>query len=231
MINKPKSRLRTIVLTVGAFGILVGSGMIGYGLFKTFMDHPDVKKINTGALLSIVGQGKGLSDEDIDETTVSDELIDAYRVDDDLPRVLRIDKIGVKARILPMDVTKSNEIQAPENIFDSGWYKGGARPGTPGMSFIDAHASGATREGLFAYIDVLRYSDEITVEMGDGEILRYEVREVEIANLNDIDMAEVLGLRRGIKEGLVLMTCTGKWMADARTYNQRVVVYAERVRV
>ncbi len=167
--------------------------------------------------------------EGSDENVVSESSINSYVVSADMPRVLKIDKLNVRARVLPMGVTSTSAIQAPINIFDSGWYTGSAKPGTPGVSFIDAHASGSTREGLFAYLDTLKAGDVITVERGDGTILKYAVRSLETQALADIKMTQVLSPKNGIKEGLTIMTCTGKWMADKDTYDHRVIVYTERI--
>ncbi len=84
----------------------------------------------------------------------------------DLPRVLSIPKLNTKARIMPMPVNGDGSMQAPINIYDAGWYTGGVRPGDKGAAVIDAHASGPTRQGLFAYLDTLKQGDNIIVEKG-----------------------------------------------------------------
>ncbi len=215
---------RAFRLVLGGLGVLLILGAAGYLAYDIWIANTVVRKTAQDA-----AQGTPSSKEGTDETEVSSDALDSYEVAANMPRLLHIEKLGIRARILPMGVTENNAIQAPINIFDSGWYTESARPGRSGVAFIDAHASGATREGLFAYIDTLRASDRITVERGDGTMLHYEVRELEVLNLDTIDMAKVLSPRGDIVEGLTLMTCTGKWMADASTYDQRVVVYAERV--
>jgi LPXTG-site transpeptidase (sortase) family protein len=222
--NKKKSVARPLV---GGFFAIAILAVTGYVAFDTWISNNVVEK-TTGTTIAAV-QGDSTSLEGSDENVISTSAVDSYVVAADMPRVLTMDSINVRARILPMGVTANSAIQAPVNIFDSGWYTGSAKPGTPGIAFIDAHASGATREGLFAYLDTLKVGALITIEKGDGTVLKYEVRKLETKKLADINMAQVLSPQDGITEGLTLMTCTGKWMASEKTYDQRAIVYAERI--
>ncbi len=210
----------------GTLGALLIIGVTGYVAFDTYITNNVVRK-TTQTTAAV--QGDSTVAEGSDETEVSEKSIKSYVVAADMPRTLTIDSINVKARILPMGVTADSAIQAPVNIFDAGWYTGSVKPGNPGVTFVDAHASGATRAGLFAYLDTVKVGATITIEKGDGTTLTYKVRETEVKPLADIDMTKVLSPRGSIKEGLTLMTCTGKWMADGETYDKRAIVYAERV--
>lgn len=163
-----------------------------------------------------------------DERNRNAELIAAYRVGPTEPRVLRIDKLGLEARVLPMATNKDGSIQAPINIFDAGWYTGSAKPGTPGATIIDGHASGPSRLGLFAYLDTLVAGDRITVERGDGQIISYRVTGKQSIPLDQVDMSRFLHADEN-DEMLHMITCGGKWLANRQTYNERIVVSAERM--
>ena len=76
------------------------------------------------------------SSEGKDETKVSNDAIARYRVAADLPRVITIEKLGVKARVLQMSVNSDGSMQSPVNIFDAGWYTGSVKPGQLGASII-----------------------------------------------------------------------------------------------
>lgn len=106
---------------------------------------------------------------------------------------------------------------------------GSSIPGEPGAAFIDGHASGATRVGLFAYIDTLKEGNTVTVEKGDGTVLTYKVVHVETVSKDAVDMNKVLHTYNDVKEGLNLMTCTGKWVKDQKTLDKRAIVYTERI--
>jgi LPXTG-site transpeptidase (sortase) family protein len=120
-------------------------------------------------------------------------------------------------------------MQAPVNIYDSGWYGGSAKPGTPGATVIDAHASGATRQGLFAYLDTLKVGEQLSIERGDGQTFNYEVTHTEIVPLTEVDMSKLLAPYGDATEGVNLITCTGTWIPDQKTYDHRVLVYTKRV--
>lgn len=164
-----------------------------------------------------------------EEVVVAPAVQAEYKVAADMPRMLSIESIGVNARVLPMGVNPDNSLQAPVNIYDSGWYDGSAKPGQPGAALIDAHASGPTRQGLFAYLDTMQKGDRVKLERGDGEMLEYEVVAVETTALDAVDMQKVLKPYGDATEGLNLITCTGKWLQQQRTYNQRAIVYTQRV--
>lgn len=162
------------------------------------------------------------------ETPIAADEIDNYQVEPNLPRVLFIDKLSIKARILPMGLNEDNTIQAPVNINDSGWYNGSAQPGQPGAMLIDAHSSGRTRQGLFAYLDTLVVGDEIKIERGDGAEFVYSVAYIETVPLSEVDMKKALAPYGEASEGVNLITCTGEWIESDKTYDHRVIVYAIR---
>ena len=168
-------------------------------------------------------------EEGKEETEITPEALSQYSVAADVPRALYIDKLKVAARVLPMSVNNTGSIQAPVNVFDAGWYTGSVKPGETGAVFIDGHASGPTREGLFAYLDTLEKNDTLQVEKGDGTKLKYKVVRTEVVALSDIDMKKMLLPHNGVTKGLNLMTCTGKWLPREKTYDHRVVVYTQQI--
>ena len=167
--------------------------------------------------------------EDVDTTKPTVDVLANYHTASDVPRALYIDKLGIRARIVVVGTASDKSMQTPKNIYDSGWYTNSAKLGTIGAVVIDGHASGSTRMGLFAYIDTLKNGDEIRVEQGDSTVFRYKVVHNETTPMNDVDMSKVLQPYGGASQGLTLITCTGKWLPAQRTYDHRVIVYAERV--
>ena len=118
-----------------------------------------------------------------DETPITSGDINNYKVAADLPRVIRINKINVEARVLPMGVNDDGSMQSPLNAGDAGWYTGSVLPGQLGAATIVAHASGPTREGLFAYLDELKAGDTVEIERGDGTKVTYSVVKTETVAL------------------------------------------------
>ncbi len=164
-----------------------------------------------------------------DERQFGQETLDKYKVAADVPRTLSIDKLKVKSRVLPMATNPDGSIQTPKNIFDLGWYTSSTKPGEIGATFIDGHASGPTREGIFAYLDTLKIGDKMTLEKGDGSTITYQVVHTEVVPLNEVNMKKVLLPQGNVLKGLNLMTCTGTWVKDKATYDKRVIIYTEQV--
>lgn len=170
------------------------------------------------------------SNEGKDETRVSNEAIDKYRVAADLPRLITIEKLGVKARVLQMSVNSDGSMQSPVNIFDAGWYTGSVKPGQLGASIIVGHASGTTSGGVFNKLESLNAGDTISVERGDGQILRYQIVKKQTAKLSEVDMNNFMRPADGVTEGLNLMTCTGEWVKNSQTRDRRVMIFTKRIR-
>lgn len=216
--------------TAGAIGAVMVLALSGYVGIDTWVTNNRAKMVMAEDQVSSTGFSvSNLPGEGEDENEILIDTINSYAVAPELPRILSIDKLDLRARILPMSLNADGAIQAPININDSGWYTGSSKPGETGAMFIDAHASGATRMGLFAYLDTLVQGDTVTVEKGDGTSVSYRVVHVEEKPMDDIDMAEVLKPYGGSGEGLNLMTCTGAWLKDKQTYDKRVIVYTKRI--
>ena len=169
------------------------------------------------------------SSEGKDETKVSNDAIAKYRVAADLPRVITIEKLGVKARVLQMSVNSDGSMQSPVNIFDAGWYTGSVKPGQLGASIIVGHASGTTLGGIFNKLESLNTGDTISVERGDGKILRYQVIKKQTVKLSDVDMNSFIRPADGVSEGLNLMTCAGEWIKNSQTRDRRVMIFTKRI--
>jgi LPXTG-site transpeptidase (sortase) family protein len=221
--NKHSQRITTFLSIVGIVVACTGLSMVAYGLITNKLNVQQPTATGTGSDHTDVAQ------EASDETTVEPAAIATYKVAADQPRILKIDALKISARVKPMDVNSIGAVQAPVNIYDSGWYTGSSKPGAYGAVFIDGHASGATRKGLFAYLDTLKNGNTVSIERGDGEVLQYKVVHVETVSKDVVDMSKVLRTYNHATEGLNMMTCTGKWIESEKTYDKRVIVYTERV--
>ncbi|OYW84138.1 hypothetical protein B7Z17_04560, partial [Candidatus Saccharibacteria bacterium 32-49-10] len=225
--KKGKFDGKKFLLIAIAVLVLLATAYIAY---DTWMTNNRAQTLLTGTASASTNPSEwNKEDEGQDETEAPANLLANYKVEASLPRALYSDKLDIAARILPMSVNTDGSIQAPKNIFDAGWYNGSVKPGETGAMFIDGHASGPTREGLFAYLDTLEVGDELQVEKGDGEKLTYRVVHTETVALADVDMREVLLPRDGVSKAMNLMTCTGKWLPLEKTYDHRVIVYTEQV--
>lgn len=209
-----------VMYSMAAVLMLVGTGVVVQGM----LTNQEVSE-QVGVLAASDGNSSGTVDVPSEEKPAGD-YVGAYRVAPQLPRIIRIQKFSVAARVLQVGVDTSNQLQAPKNIYDTGWYMGSSRPGEGGAVVIDGHYSGPTTNGVFSKLERLVAGDEISVERGDGQVFTYVVQQVETKPVGEIDMSKLLVSYDTKTPGLNLITCGGNYDNRSFTYDQRTVVYA-----
>jgi LPXTG-site transpeptidase (sortase) family protein len=158
------------------------------------------------------------------EEKPSDDEVKEYVVAPDRPRYLIVEKLGVKrARILPMGVNTSGELDTPRNIFDVGWYEGSGKPGLGGTMMIDGHNGGPHVHGVFKDLPKLANGDIIKIERGDGEVFEYEVVENKAIALDESNAYMSTAAKTPVegRESVTLISCTGEWSQQQGTYLSR----------
>ena len=176
---------------------------------------------------------EGSERDTVEQVSEEEELIEeaptakereAYTVNPDRPRYLSIEKLGIAdARIIPVGVKTNGELGTPSNIFDVGWYESSGKPGAGGTLVIDGHNGGPHVHGVFKDLPSLVNGDIIVIERGDGEVFKYRVVENVTVPLADSDMYMVTAMRTPEtgKESVTLISCTGEWSQQQRTYLSR----------
>ncbi len=165
-----------------------------------------------------------------DESDLPIGALSSFKTAADTPRAVYIDKLKVSARLQPMNVNKDGSMQAPRNIFDAGWYTSSAKPSKGGAVVINAHASGPTREGIFAYLDTLIEGDQIMVETGDNTKYAYEVIGKETVDKTAVDMQKLMLPQGNNIQAANFITCSGKWQSKEQTFSQRTLVYTKLIK-
>ncbi len=171
-----------------------------------------------------VAEGAEEAQEELVEVEPTIMEIQEYRVAADRPRYLSIEKLGIeKARVLPMGVNSKGELSTPNNIFDVGWYDASGKPGQGGTMIIDGHNGGPHVFGVFKNLPELVKGDKIIIERGDGEMFIYNVVENETVALADSDAYMKTAAKSPVagKESVTLISCTGEWSQQQRTYLSR----------
>ena len=163
---------------------------------------------------------------DADETKVPPAKVDSYKVAPSFPRKISIAKIGVDSRVLALGVKSNNELKAPVNIYDTGWYEGSAKPGEQGAMLLDGHVHGPTQPGVFYNLKKLVAGDVIAVERGDGTKFNYRVVSSKTYDKENVDMAVAMSPVEAGKPGLNLITCAGSFNNQADQYEDRLVGFA-----
>lgn len=181
----------------------------------------------TVAHLSAASNGAN-DDKEPPPSTVkpTDTDVKNYTVAANMARYISIPKIDVFARVLSMGVTNKNQLRAPGNVYDAGWYNGSSLPGLPGASLIDGHVSSWSTHGVFYGLNKLAAGDEIQITKGDGQVLTYQVVKAEIKPSDKVDMASLLVSQDTAKPGLNLISCAGDVVPGTNEFDKRIIVYA-----
>jgi sortase A len=158
------------------------------------------------------------------------KAVASYSVPATDPKYLAISAIGIsQTRIIQLGLTKDDQVAVPDNIYDTGWYNGSAKPGQSGAMFIYGHVSSWTANGVFYNLKKLVAGDQVTVTRGDNTTYTYQVVSTKIYPYNNVDMQAVLSPIEADKPGLNLMTCTGQVIKGTSDFNQRLVVFTSLV--
>ncbi len=144
------------------------------------------------------------------------------------PTHLSIPSISVEAKVQLVGLTPSGSMGIPTNFTDVGWYKYGIVPGEVGSAVIDGHVDNALGlKGVFKYLKNVKIGEEVVVTDVKGNEHTFIVREVDSYRYDDAPTEDIF--HESDRRLLRLITCGGKWIQSAKTYDTRVVVTAEYV--
>lgn len=233
MYSRAKRKLSLFQKALYGFGVivLVFSAFVSVQSFINNMQAKEqVATLGANSTKDEQGVSEGTGDEP-SEDEISQSAIYAYKPSNpEDPRYIRIPEIGVIARVKNLGTTPEGAVDAPKNINDAGWYNGSVRPGSArGSSLIVAHVSGWTAPGVFKNINKLAVGSVFEVEKGNGEKIKYSVKKKQQIPLDQVNMSEILGAEVAGQHDIKLMTCSGKYNKDTKTYEDRYVVYAKPV--
>lgn len=144
------------------------------------------------------------------------------------PVRLQIPDAWVDAAIQPVGVTENNEMETPDDYWEVGWYRYGARPGDAGRAVLAGHLDSQDGAAVFYFIRDLEPGDQIRVLLGgpDGERF-YTVRETATYPADEAPVEYIFG--PSDRSELVLITCDGTFEGPDAGYSDRFVVYADMV--
>lgn len=204
-----KKRLGILLILLG---LGLGSITVGKVLYyppNDDLEDPTIAPVNAQASVNSEGN----------------EVIEEQKA---LPERLYIPKIGVDAAVQHVGLTKKGNMANPSNFTDVAWYKFGPVPGMLGSAVIAGHLDNALAlNGVFKKLNELKVGDDVYVTSEDGEKLRFKVIESQIYPYDDAPEERIFNANDAKR--LNLITCAGKWLKAEKTYDQRLVVYAELV--
>lgn len=143
------------------------------------------------------------------------------------PVSIEIPVIGENAKVIEVGQTEDGQMEAPESIYEVGWYAPGTKPGNVGNSVLAGHVDGYDKPGVFYNLKKLKIGDEIHVTGADGKILTFTVVETASYVSDESPLNKIFG--ESSKAMLNLITCTGVFDNKSGLYDERLVVYTELV--
>jgi sortase (surface protein transpeptidase) len=217
-------RSKLQIVLVGAACLVVGLGLLVN--VQTVQTNQ-----NARAQVSALS-ASGSNDDSGSRPSEKKPSYGSYSVAPNLPKYLKIGKLGVNSRVVPLGITAANQLKAPTNIYDTGWYNASAQPGDPGSNgavLIDGHVHGPTLPGVFANIKKLVPGDTLQIVRGDNKIFNYKVVKVQNYDADTLDMSNLLASIHPGQPGLNLITCGGQFDRTSQEYKQRTAVFAVQI--
>lgn len=135
---------------------------------------------------------------------------------------------GESADVEPVP-TVDGVLQVPADVGHVGWWDGSADAGDPfGSTVIAGHVDSRYQGlGFFAELLLVQVGDLVTLRSGP-DVLTYRVVSATLvkkeALASDSDAFDQSGPHR-----LVLITCSGRWYPEVRSYDSNLVVVADPV--
>jgi sortase (surface protein transpeptidase) len=150
-----------------------------------------------------------------------------------IPTTLTIPKINVKNSVKAMGLTKDNKMAVPNNYTEVGWFGSalGTIPGNIGNAVLGAHVDNGgknpTTKGVFKNLKNLIPGDDIYITDANGKELHFKVATTRVYTYDSKETLEIFGPTTS--RNLNLITCYGKWLPKAGTYDKRLIVFAKLV--
>lgn len=157
-------------------------------------------------------------------TEIKDEVVTGPG----LPAKLIIPAINVNANVIYVGLDSKGAVDTPKGPAEVAWYKLGPRPGQKGSAIITGHfgpwQTGA--QSVFDNLHKLKTGDKIYVKDSEGKDLEFIVTGSKIYQPSDL-ATEVFNKNDGTY--LNIITCSGDWLKDQKTYTERRVIFAKAV--
>ena len=143
------------------------------------------------------------------------------------PVRLRIPRFDIDVPIVPVDLTREGNMAIPSGAWETGWFQPGTVPGNRGNAVIAGHLDTLLgTPAVFWRLHELKQGDEILVGTASGQTVRFTVSGSLVYNVRNTPLTKIFGATSG--QHLQLITCNGAWLKDARTYENRLVVFTNR---
>jgi hypothetical protein len=230
--KRRRTRIHPVVANVHPSLILVGSTIMaavlvfggGLLLFKTKGGASD--KYSFGQSTGTTATLGATTHTSVNEVPPSAAEIVGYKTAAENPRLLTIPKISLSSRVVGMSAGKDGLPTSVQNIFDTSWLLGSAKPGDNGVMLISGKAVGDTKSGAFGSLSSLALGDVIQVERGDGKVISYKVAKLTRYDPSQLTQSTLLAPATPGKPGLNLVTSNSRFVTKTNSFEQRLLVQA-----
>jgi sortase (surface protein transpeptidase) len=145
------------------------------------------------------------------------------------PVRVKIPKLKVDAKIVPVGVNYAGEMDSPKNAWDVAWYAPGYKPFEQGNAVLAGHVDYINvGPAVFFNVKTMVKGDRITIASADGKEYEFEVTETQQCKAEQCPIERIFGPNPN--RGITLITCIGNFNRRTLEYDARFVVYAEAVK-
>jgi LPXTG-site transpeptidase (sortase) family protein len=134
-----------------------------------------------------------------------------------------------RGAVVEPEPTVNGVLQIPADIQHVGWWDGSAEAGDPfGSTVIAGHVDSRVQGlGFFAELLLMQVGDLITLR-ADSANLSYRVVSATLVSKQAL-AADGQALDQRGPHRLVLITCSGQWHPEVRSYDSNLVIIADPV--
>ncbi len=142
-----------------------------------------------------------------------------------IPKRLEIEKLNVDIPVEEVGLDSQGRMDTPKNVYNTGWYMLGVKPGESGGALIDGHYDDPQgKPSVFYRLHTLETGDKITVYDENNKPLVFEVQKTETYQFDKVPMGQLIAPTS--QKWVHLITCGGKWDEKDKNYTERTVVSA-----
>jgi hypothetical protein len=152
-----------------------------------------------------------------------------YNVAPTSPKYIIIPKLNVMSMINPISLDSSDNLSAPSNIFNTGWWQASSAPGQTGTTILDGFITNGVTRGVFSDLAKLSPNDTFQVELGSGTKVNYKVIKSTQFTFNGISMNQAISPLQANTPSLNIITCTGMTLTCPKSFGNDFVLFAQQV--
>lgn len=218
--HTPRSNwLRVATITFGFFVVLVGAADIATRAAHTLGANASLDIFAPAIALTNPSALNSLKTNSVPATSTSATTTPIT------PARLIIPSIGVNANVEQVGKKADGSMGTPQTFGDVAWYALGSKPGAAGNAVIDGHVDNAlTTAGVFMHLSQVHLGDTITVADASGATRTFVVNNIQEVPADSAPDASIFATTGPSQ--LVLITCDGDWVPAAKSFSERLEVFA-----